>query len=72
MNCELFQGAPPAFLTYAAVSARTGLSISSIRRMAARNDFPAPVELMPRRPAFPAAEVERWCAQRIAERGRDA
>jgi predicted DNA-binding transcriptional regulator AlpA len=66
MNQEIAIEAPPAFLTYAAAAARTGLSISSIRRMAARNDFPSPIELMPRRPAFLAAEVEQWIAARIA------
>lgn len=60
------EDAIPAFLTYADVAARTGLSISSIRRMAGRDQFPAPVLRMPRRPAFPAAAVERWIAARIA------
>ena len=61
-----------AFLTYAEVAARTGLSISSIRRLAAHDQFPAPVLRMPRRPAFPAAAVETWIAARIAGGPDDA
>lgn len=55
-----------AFLTYADVAARTGLSISSIRRLAARHEFPSPIMRMPRRPAFPVAAVEQWIRAKAA------
>lgn len=68
MDSQIYEDARPAFLTYAAAAALTGLSASSIRRLAARGDFPKPVDLLPRRPAFSAEEVERWCAERLAKR----
>lgn len=68
MDATIFEDARPAFLTYAAAAALTGLSASSIRRLVARREFPAPVELLPRRPAFAASEVEQWMTAKMAER----
>lgn len=70
MDAHLYLDSTPAFLSYGAAAARVGLSAATIRRLVATGRFPPPVALLPRRPAFPAAEVERWCAQRIAERER--
>lgn len=69
MTVDTSNDATPAFLTYAGAAARAGLSVASLRRLVAQRRFPTPVELMPRRPAFPAVEVEQWVIDRIAERG---
>lgn len=50
------------------VKARTGLSRSEIYRRIAADTFPAPVKIGERASAWSSAEVERWIAERIAER----
>jgi len=55
----------------------TSLSTSTIRRLVEAGDFPRPVVLSrnrrgkPVRIAYVLAELEEWCAQRIAV-GRDS
>lgn len=50
------------------VKAHTGLSRSSLYRRIAEGTFPAPVKIGARASAWSSAEVERWKAERIAER----
>lgn len=51
-----------------AVKARTGLSRSEIYRRAQSGDFPSPIKLGERASAWDSREVDRWIADRIAER----
>lgn len=50
------------------VKAHTGLSRSELYRRIAQGAFPAPVKIGARASAWSSAEVERWKAERIAER----
>jgi prophage regulatory protein len=50
------------------VKAHTGLSRSELYRRIANGTFPAPVKIGARASAWSSAEVERWKAERIAER----
>jgi prophage regulatory protein len=50
------------------VKAHTGLSRSSLYRRIAEGTFPAPVKIGARASAWSSAEIERWKADRIAER----
>lgn len=50
------------------VKAHTGLSRSSLYRRIAEGTFPAPVKIGARASAWSSAEIERWKAERIAER----
>jgi len=50
------------------VKAHTGLSRSELYRRIAKGAFPAPVKIGARASAWSSAEVERWKAERIAER----
>lgn len=50
------------------VKAHTGLSRSELYRRIAKGTFPAPVKIGARASAWSSAEVERWKAERIAER----
>jgi len=49
------------------VEQRVGLHRSAIYEKIARGEFPRPVKLGKRAVAWPAAEVDAWIAQRIAE-----
>jgi prophage regulatory protein len=46
----------------------TGLSRSSIYRLAAAGQFPQPVKLSPRAVGWRADEIAAWIEQRTAER----
>ncbi len=46
----------------------TGLSKSTIYRMAADGKFPKPFKITDRASGWDAEEVERWIAERIAAR----
>lgn len=50
------------------VKAHTGLSRSELYRRIAQGTFPAPIKIGARASAWSSAEVERWKAERIAER----
>lgn len=50
------------------VADRVGLSADLIAQMEARGRFPRRVPLAPRRVGWLEAEVERWIADRVAER----
>jgi prophage regulatory protein len=52
------------FLRLRAVSRMTGLARSTILRMIAKNDFPAPVRLTTRVIAWRRSDLERWSEQR--------
>ena len=52
------------FLRLRAVSRMTGLARSTILRMIAKNDFPAPVRLATRIIAWRRSDLERWSEQR--------
>ena len=54
------------------VKARTGLSRSEIYRRIAAKTFPVPVKLGERASAWDSSEVDRWIADRIAERDAKA
>jgi prophage regulatory protein len=61
-------GEPLSLLRLREVTRRTGKSRSSVYRDVAAGTFPAPVKLGERASAWPAAEVDRWIAGRIAAR----
>lgn len=46
------------------VRARTGLSRSSVYRLAARGQFPGGVKLTPHSTAWPERDVDAWIASR--------
>ena len=52
------------FLRLRAVSRMTGLARSTILRMIAKNDFPAPVRLTTRVIARRRSDLDRWSEQR--------
>lgn len=58
---------PIAFLSREQVCMQTSLSGSQLKRLVGANDFPQPVSISKRRVAWIAAEIEKWCRQRIAE-----
>ena len=61
--------APPlTLLRRPEVTARTGLSRSSLYARLKAGTFPKPVYLTPTTPAWVTAEVEDWIATLIAER----
>lgn len=49
----------------------TGLSISTLARLAAAGEFPQRVPLSDRSYGYVRDEVEDWVEERIAKRGRD-
>ncbi|OIQ70916.1 prophage CP4-57 regulatory protein (AlpA) [mine drainage metagenome] len=51
-----------------AVEAATGLSRSSVYRLAAAGQFPKPISLGPRAVGWRADEINRWIEERTAER----
>lgn len=50
------------------VEATTGLSRSSLYRLAAAGEFPRPIRLGPRAVGWRADEIAAWIEQRTAER----
>lgn len=54
----------PPLLTEEAVSRTTSLPISTLRALRAAGEFPAAVQLTPRRIAFRTEDVMRWVASR--------
>lgn len=50
------------------VEAATGLSRSSLYRLAAAGQFPRPIQLGPRAVGWRADEIAAWIEQRTAER----
>lgn len=57
-----------ALLRLPEVCRRSGLSRSEIYRRAQQGGFPSPVKLGERASAWPAHEIDAWCAERIAAR----
>lgn len=51
-----------------AVEVSTGLSRSSIYRLAANGQFPKPISLGPRAVGWRADEIDRWIEERTAAR----
>lgn len=68
------QALPASFilLRLPQVKLRTGLSRSELYRRIAAGTFPAPIKIGERASAWSSAEVERWIAERIAERDAKA
>ena len=58
---------PTRFLRRPEVTARTGLSRSTIYRRLAGGSFPKPLSLGARAVGWIEAEVDEWIRQRIAE-----
>lgn len=50
------------------VKAQTGLSRSELYRRIAMGVFPAPIKIGVRASAWSSAEIDRWIAERIAQR----
>jgi len=50
------------------VKAQTGLSRSELYRRIAMGSFPAPIKIGERASAWSSVEIERWIAERIAQR----
>lgn len=73
MQHETQQGAVPEgsvqMLRMPDVSARTGLSASSIYRLIKDEDFPAPVRIAAKVSAWVEGEVDAWLRAKIAKRG---
>ena len=63
---------PTRFLRRAEVTARTGLSRSTIKVRLAEGSFPRPVQLGSRAVGWIEAEVDEWIRERIAESRGDA
>ena len=57
---------PLTVLRLPSVSAKTGLSRSSIYLRVAEGNFPKPISLGPRAVGWLEQEVEQWLSQRIA------
>lgn len=55
-----------AFLRRADVERLTGLSISTLYRLAKVGDFPKPVKIGARASGWIAGEVEAWIERRVA------
>jgi prophage regulatory protein len=58
----------PQIVKRPAVEAATGLSRSSLYRLAAAGQFPRPIRLGPRAVGWRADEIAAWIEQRTAER----
>lgn len=58
----------PQILRRRTVEAVTGLSRSSVYRLAAAGQFPKPISLGPRAVGWRADEIDRWIEQRTATR----
>ena len=58
----------PALLRLAEVRKLTGLSSSSVYRMAKMGTLPRPLKISSRSPAWVESEIRGWIASRIAER----
>lgn len=56
---------PIALLRIRDVVARTGLARSTVYRLAAKGEFPAPIRLLGRNTAFPSNLVDKWITQQI-------
>ena len=54
------------------VKAQTGLSRSELYRRIAIGSFPAPIKIGARASAWSSMEIERWIAERIAQRDAKA
>jgi prophage regulatory protein len=50
------------------VKAQTGLSRSELYRRIAIGSFPAPIKIGARASAWISVEIERWIAERVAQR----
>jgi prophage regulatory protein len=50
------------------VKAQTGLSRSELYRRIAIGSFPAPIKIGARASAWSSVEIERWIAERVAQR----
>lgn len=50
---------------------RTGLSRATIYARAAKGEFPAPLKIGEKSSGWVEAEINRWVADRIAERDQD-
>jgi len=50
------------------VAERTGLSVSSIKRLEARGEFPRRVHISENRVGWLLSEIDDWIAARVAER----
>lgn len=53
------------------VIARTGLSRSTLYRLASLGQFPRPIKLGERSSAWNSTEIDAWIADRIAARDRE-
>jgi prophage regulatory protein len=60
--------APLRFLRLPEVMNITGLSRSTVYRLAGRGEFPEQFKLSTRTAAWDAAEVQQWMADKVAER----
>lgn len=60
--------APAQLLRLPDVISTTGLSRSTIYRLADRGEFPAPIKLAARTTAWAAAEVGQWIDAKMAAR----
>lgn len=49
-------------------AAQAGISVSTLKRLEAAGEFPARVQVSPNRIGYVLEEVERWIAERVAER----
>jgi prophage regulatory protein len=65
-GCEMQQTFPLTLLRLPGVMQLTGLARSTIYKLVASGEFPAPLKLTRRAVAWPAAEIEQW----VATRGR--
>ena len=60
------------FLNRYQVAERTGLSVSSFKRLEARGQFPRRVPLTPNRVGWLLSEIDAWIRDRVAERDSES
>ena len=58
---------PTTLLRLPKVLSRTGLGRSTLYRLVATGDFPAPIKLTKRSIAWPDSSVEEWIQEKTAE-----
>jgi prophage regulatory protein len=56
-----------AILKYPAVTAETGLSVSTIRRLIAQAAFPQPLKLSQRSVGFQSDDIQQWLKERAGK-----
>lgn len=57
---------PTALMRRKQVEAHTGLARSTLYKLIAQGEFPAPIRITAKAVAWPSSDVDAWIASRIA------